>query len=104
MPLLFISHVLHNLWHKLNYCLWISNFKNIVQVQLSFVLSKPVLSPEFHLFYNCLQLLLIKSREAWILYLGLGVADQASGGLDLLYNLVNNHCLVLVVFSFKADG
>ena len=99
MPLLFISHIFHYFWHKLNHCLRISYFKNIVKVELCLVLSEPLLPPEVHLVDNGLQLLFIEFGESWILTMRKLLADQARWGLYLLDNLVDHHCLVLVVLS-----
>lgn len=103
MPFLFISHIFHYFWDKLNHCLRISYFKNIVEVKLGLVLSEPLLPPEVHFVYNGLQFLFIEFGESWVFILRRLLADQTCWDLYLLDNLVDHHGLVLVVLGPVVD-
>jgi hypothetical protein len=110
MAQLFSSHVFDDLWYILNDCLRISYFQHIVQIKLGLVISKPLFSPELHLFCNSLQLFLIKFFEpktfwpsdhhqtGWNLYLLNNLVNhhQAGWNLYLLNNMVNHHGLLMV--------
>ena len=60
VPLFFLAHVLNDLRNKFYNRLWVSNLKNIIDIQLALVLLKPFFSTILLLFRYFLQLVSIK--------------------------------------------
>jgi hypothetical protein len=60
VSIFFLAHIFHYLGHELNNSLWVPDLQHVIEVKLGLVVSKPVLSPQFHFLRDGLKLLVIK--------------------------------------------